>query len=251
MEVHQHTHTPRKKWTHYLWEFLMLFLAVFCGFLAENQREHYVEHQREKKYMKNLVYDLAQDTANYNLSRTLRLEKERQAFQLVSLLYSADRNDHLPDLYYYARQMTRLNTLFFPTDATMDQLRNSGALRLIKKSEIADSIVAYDAAVKGFVETQQSEIETRISFKDAAGNIFDASIFISMVDSAASNADNVIVPPVIVKPLVTDNQQTINHLCTLVQYLYSSSIINRRIALKLKNQAIRLLKLLKEEYHLE
>jgi hypothetical protein len=31
-------HTSRKKWTHYFWEFLMLFLAVFCGFLAENLR---------------------------------------------------------------------------------------------------------------------------------------------------------------------------------------------------------------------
>ena len=47
MEVHTHTHTPRKKWTHYFWEFIMLFLAVFCGFLAENQREHYIEQQRE------------------------------------------------------------------------------------------------------------------------------------------------------------------------------------------------------------
>ena len=35
MEVHAHTHTVdpdshrgRKKWTHYLWEFLMLFLAL-------------------------------------------------------------------------------------------------------------------------------------------------------------------------------------------------------------------------------
>ena len=45
MEVHTHTHTARKKGTHYLWEFLMLFLAVFAGFLAENQREHIVEHQ--------------------------------------------------------------------------------------------------------------------------------------------------------------------------------------------------------------
>ena len=34
MEVHAHTHTARKKWTHYFWEFLMLFLAVFCGFLG-------------------------------------------------------------------------------------------------------------------------------------------------------------------------------------------------------------------------
>ena len=40
MEVHAHTHTEKKKFTHYLWEFLMLFLAVFCGFLAENFREH-------------------------------------------------------------------------------------------------------------------------------------------------------------------------------------------------------------------
>ena len=30
MEVHAHTHTERKKWTHYFWESLMLFLAVFC-----------------------------------------------------------------------------------------------------------------------------------------------------------------------------------------------------------------------------
>ena len=30
MEVHAHTHTARKKWTHYFWKFLMLFLAVLC-----------------------------------------------------------------------------------------------------------------------------------------------------------------------------------------------------------------------------
>ena len=34
MEVHHHSHPStssghRKKWTHYFWEFLMLFLAVF------------------------------------------------------------------------------------------------------------------------------------------------------------------------------------------------------------------------------
>ncbi len=60
MEVHHHSHTPdshreRKKWTHYFWEFLMLFLAVFCGFLAENQREHMVEHKREKQYMQSML----------------------------------------------------------------------------------------------------------------------------------------------------------------------------------------------------
>jgi hypothetical protein len=50
MEVHAHTHTERKKWTHYLWEFLMLFLAVTLGFFVENQREHYIEKKRAKEY---------------------------------------------------------------------------------------------------------------------------------------------------------------------------------------------------------
>ncbi len=44
MEVHAHSSpapggAPGEKWTHYFWEFLMLFLAVFCGFLAAYQLE--------------------------------------------------------------------------------------------------------------------------------------------------------------------------------------------------------------------
>ena len=48
MEVHHHAHTARKKWTHYFWEFFMLFLAVTLGFFVENKREHYIEHQRAR-----------------------------------------------------------------------------------------------------------------------------------------------------------------------------------------------------------
>ena len=62
MEVHAHTHTARKKWTHYFWEFLMLFLAVFCGFLAEYQLEHKIERDREKKYIRSFIEDLKSDT---------------------------------------------------------------------------------------------------------------------------------------------------------------------------------------------
>jgi hypothetical protein len=36
MEVHHHGHVHAdKKWKEYFFQFLMLFLAVFCGFLAE------------------------------------------------------------------------------------------------------------------------------------------------------------------------------------------------------------------------
>lgn len=251
MEVHHHSHTPRKKWAHYFWEFFMLFLAVTLGFFVENQREHYIEGQREKKYMQNLVQDLARDTFNYNVSIALRLQRERQAHQLIMMIYSPDRDKHLADLYYFARQMPRMNTIFYSTDATMNQLKNSGALRLIKKTKIADSIVAYNAAMEAYAENRQTEIETRIAYRNTVGNVFDASVLLSMIDSTGDDLDKTVISPAFLKPLITENQPTINQLCTLVHFLYSQSIIGRKALHRYKDQASRLIALLKKEYHLK
>ena len=56
MEVHKHPHdvTHKKNWKGYLLEFFMLFLAVFLGFIAENEWEHVVEKNRAKQYAKSL-----------------------------------------------------------------------------------------------------------------------------------------------------------------------------------------------------
>jgi hypothetical protein len=53
MEIHANHlhHAPGRKIWHYFFEFLMLFLAVFCGFIAENWREQLREHHREKEFI--------------------------------------------------------------------------------------------------------------------------------------------------------------------------------------------------------
>jgi hypothetical protein len=50
MEVNAHTLSGhgKKTWKAYFWEFLMLFLEVLCGFLAEHQLEYVIDHQRQK-----------------------------------------------------------------------------------------------------------------------------------------------------------------------------------------------------------
>ena len=85
MEVHAHSHTARKKWTHYLWEFIMLFLAVFCGFLAENQREHMIENQREKQYIKSFLSDLMDDTASISFNESLYDTKVKYLDSLLTI----------------------------------------------------------------------------------------------------------------------------------------------------------------------
>src|SRR5262252_5508299 len=103
MEVHQHSHTPRKKWHYYFWDFFMLFLAVTLGFLVENQREQIVEHHRETRYMQNLLQDLYRDTAAMRSQSLFQKRAVVFADSLVDALNNTDRNKYLSNIYYYAR----------------------------------------------------------------------------------------------------------------------------------------------------
>src|SRR5258705_7506855 len=93
MEVHQHSHTERKKWTHYFCEFFMLFLAVTLGFLVENWREHRVEHKRAGEYAKMLKLDLVNDTlALSNQIHALTSESPNLDFSIAVF------NKDMPDI---------------------------------------------------------------------------------------------------------------------------------------------------------
>ncbi len=133
MEVHHHAHSGghRKKWTHYLWEFLMLFLAVFCGFLAENKREHIVEHQRAKIYATNLYEELKKDTAGINKTiQDIKITTGKlDSFCLLGT-EKTSRNVTNGMLYYYASYTTLIN-LYASENTTIEQLKGSGNLRLM------------------------------------------------------------------------------------------------------------------------
>ncbi|HEY5773091.1 MAG TPA: hypothetical protein VIS75_10700, partial [Chitinophagaceae bacterium] len=142
MEVHAHSHTARKKWMHYFWEFLMLFLAVFCGFLAENQREHMIEHQREKKYIQSLIADLKGDTAEMRSVIDFNITKFRGLDTLISALNAMVQDGQNQEELYRLNRYYAVNiyTMIF-NDRTMRQLLNSGNMRLIKRQAISDSIM--------------------------------------------------------------------------------------------------------------
>jgi len=140
MEVHTHTHTPRKKWTHYFWEFLMLFLAVFCGFLAEYQLEHKIERDREKQYILSMIKELEADTAQINdvLQDSIRV---RGIDSLARYINTHDlKNIDTRLLYYYKRKyLSNVSEMNFSKN-TLSQLKNAGNMRLIRKRNVVDSL---------------------------------------------------------------------------------------------------------------
>ena len=154
MEVHAHSHTARKKWTHYFWEFLMLFLAVFCGFLAENQREHMIEHKREKQYMKSLLEDLQNDIADLKIDTAFWSEQfKRIAFIQKEIKKPVEKRDKM--LLYIHSNYMRWYESFIYHDRTIAQLKNGGNFRLIRNTAIAASLMEYDATVNARLRTME------------------------------------------------------------------------------------------------
>jgi hypothetical protein len=248
MEVHHHTHTQRKKWTHYFWEFLMLFLAVTLGFLVENQREHYIEHQREKQFVHSLFNDIKADTANLARIINERTAKERALDSLSDLMNHDSLKYFTGRIYFFAVSAARtLQYRFIPNDGTIQQLKNSGAFRLIRKRRVVDSIAKYDVNIRNMQGQQIVEEGLIDHYRAASAKMFDALVFYPMLDE-----NTIVTGPPAGNPLL--QPYTNRELYEWNYRLYGIRAINRanrRDLRSLLNQGKRLLEILKKEYHLE
>jgi hypothetical protein len=142
MEVHAHAHTPRKKWTHYVFEFLMLFLAVFCGFLAEYQLEHKIEKDRAKEFAFMLVDDLQKDTAAINFHIKFRETIYKNADSLMDALkFGSFETDQFKMVEYFTAINDR--RVLESNRGTIDQLKHSGSLRYFKNKQFTGELIRY------------------------------------------------------------------------------------------------------------
>jgi len=252
MEVHHHSHIAdpdshrgRKKWTHYFWEFLMLFLAVFCGFLAENQREHIVEHQREKQYMRSMTEDVMKDTSM--LSGRERLAKNVAVYIDTMLGVLQNRKLDGASLAIIYRANLRSLSFFAPgfTDRTSSQLKNSGAMRLIRNQKIADSIIGYWNQIDLIVKANDQAEEYKMKARDKSYSIFDQKYYTNRGAGAVGVNDP--YP----KLMTEDNMQLteyanrLSHIRNLITNVYVPMIIIQ------KQKAETLIELIKKEYHLK
>lgn len=157
MEVH-HPHPKLhgfKNWRVYVWEFLMLFLAVFCGFLAEFQLELSIERHREKEFIKSMIADAETDTSrfqraiNLNIIRILKLDTlARKCFEYNKSI----KNDQ--EIFKSFIECSRHPYFVSPAERTLSQLKNSGGMRLIKKENASNAIALYDEFSKKLLNQQ-------------------------------------------------------------------------------------------------
>ena len=248
MEVHHHSHAAhgKKTWKNYFWDFLMLFLAVFCGFLAEYQLEHLIEHQREKTFMRSMVDDLRDDHGkldNYMADLTLGV---RRMDSLITILNDRELvKQQGSQLYYLGRVSSRTN-IFSNNTRTFDQLKNSGSFRLIRNDEASDRIMAYYGDIQFIRQLEDLYMKEFDEYKRIASTIFEPSVFRMMEQKDGEISREAGNPA-----LRTNDPEKLKQLAVYAVYMNGSRRSILPAALALQKKGDELLAYLAQEYEIK
>jgi len=257
MEVHHHPelHHKKKNFKEYFLEFLMIFLAVTLGFFAENLREHFKNSDEINSDMQSMIADLQSDVTMFNADVAVNQLSDRRTDTLISLLkLNRSNTSHI---YFLARFITANNSIYTPDSRTFDQMKSSGALKLIESRSIMDSISNYYQSLQFFISQSDLQREKVDDVHSVNSELFDGYTFQHMFADVNSNGnissglDVNILQPENNPPLLSNDFNAINKVIIAYHYLYATTEINNNVAMFSSQGAQRLIDVLKKEYHLK
>ena len=148
MEVHHHSgdHHGPKKFKDYFLEFLMIFLAVTLGFLAENFREVITARNHVKELAGQLKEVLMNDTAN--LQRLIQIETVQlnRADSLFTILMQPPKQIDYISLQVLLRNCDHID-IFYPSTGAMSTIKLELHLKEFVRTKIASFIDNYEKGV--------------------------------------------------------------------------------------------------------
>jgi hypothetical protein len=155
MEVH-HPHHPthKKKWSEYLLEFFMLFLAVTLGFFAENIREHLAEENKAKELLHVVAKDLRSDLEQMKMLREMENEKIKLADSLKMILNSNPKNVDQSDYYRIIMNFASFYVLN-PNDKSIIDAESKGYFFKEENKDLSYLIKQYNFYMKDYMQNDK------------------------------------------------------------------------------------------------
>jgi len=139
--------STRLNWRLLLGEFVVIVVGVLMALWVDQLREARVNAQLEVEYLESLVADLDADLAQFAETEAWMRRQEAAAATVLALYEGSPPTENVADLvaavetagWQYSPSITR---------NTLDDLRSTGNLRLIRGPELRRAIAAYYATVE-------------------------------------------------------------------------------------------------------
>jgi hypothetical protein len=244
MEVHHHPELPHGKKKHfkeYILEFLMIFLAVTMGFIAESLRERISDSSKEKEYITGFIKDLKSDTTQLTLSINDTQNQLKGLDSLKNISKNKLAEIKIQDSLYlfHNRYLTGFSGVL-NDDITLIQLRSTGNYRLIRNDGVLDSIASYQKRMDG-LDMQLGFISRSLEqILNMSNSIFDLT-----------SDDKFQLHPSSTLILLTNNKKEIYEFYNR-SYLFSQSLTSYNYMLKRQlKYCTRLIAYLKKSYGIE
>ena len=216
---------PKKKWYVYFIDFIMLFVAVTLGFLAENVRDQQTDKNREISYLKNVHEDLLVDINRFEFvvsSNNWRL------LMLDSLHMEINKaSPDLPSLYYYIRNLA-LRTTFESSHLGLDQIKASGGFRLIQNAKIIAGIQDYERLLNSAMKLEEVRERTLEQARFKMAVVFDAGTLYQMTKNQSmfkgEKMEVRFKRPAYAAPFVVGDRETFNELINFINLGLNTNI---------------------------
>lgn len=136
-------------WKKYAFEFIMIFFAVFLGFLAENARENYADTQHANELAMSFYQELYNDSIAVASRVQGRLKKEQAVIYMTNFFRDSSLTSSSKELSinFIWGLTARTPIIFTPRTVVLEQLKSSGSLRYFKNKELQTRIGDLSVAI--------------------------------------------------------------------------------------------------------
>jgi len=200
--------------------------------------------------MQSLIYDLENDTLNLNAGFPLK-DQRIKAIDSIFLFFETNHDVKiLPGAVFRYMRRSTWDRTYQRNSTTIDQLKNAGGMRLIRKKIVADSIAAYDWKWQRNEYWREAYITYQQKMEDLTNQIFNANDLVSKYKYR-------IQPTFSLNPTITDtmtiriNPVPLNEYLNLLYRQKINTSQDKRAYQTTEKSAERLIELIKKEYHLE
>lgn len=174
MEVHHHTHHP-KKWKEYITEFIMLFAAVTLGFFAENLREHTIVNEKIEKNKIAILKDLKQDAVTMDSilkNEDLLINQFNKTINTLHLYKKGKLNENqLIDSIKSMPMLFGQTSTLYMNNSSFKNMQSSGLLSNLDNINLKTQLSYY-------YEVIFKRVESNNNFFDQAGINFNNTYLI-------------------------------------------------------------------------
>lgn len=160
MEVHHHSggHHEEKHFKDYFLEFLMIFLAVTMGFLAENVREYISDQNHVEELAGQLKEDLMNDTTNIQKLISNELIQIARTDSLYAILIQPAKQIDYVKMQELIKNCDYI-TEFYPSTGAMSTIKLELHLKRFVKTKIASRIDNYEKKINVLQEFENRDID--------------------------------------------------------------------------------------------